>query len=163
MHGRRPVPERPDGTGSVLLLVPAGVLVLVVLGAIALDFALAFLGQRELTGAAGAAANDIASAAVSDADFYGSSAGAVVLDAARAEQVAAEAVRRRRPAGVELSGMSVRVEGPHVCVTVRGRVPYLFAPVVPGVGRWAEVQGQAVATAVLGGDVPGPSPALCGT
>lgn len=158
--GRR----RDDHRGSVLLLVPAGVLVLVVLGAIALDFAVAFLGQRELSGAAAAAANDVAAVAVSDAAFYSGASGPVALDAARAERVATEAIRHRRSSGVEVSGVSVEVDGPHACVRVVGRVPYLFAPVVPGVADSAEVRGRAVATAVVGGRgtaVPTPSPAFC--
>lgn len=137
--------------GSVLLLVPAGVLVLVVLGAVAVDFALAFLGQRELTAAAAAAANDAAGAALSDAAFYGSHHGSVEIDGARAERVAADAVARRRSGGVEVTTMRVEVAGPQVCVTVVGRVPYLFAPVVPGMPRTAVVRGQAVATAVVSG------------
>lgn len=138
--------------GSALLLVPAGVLVLVVLGAIAVDFALAFLGQRELAGAAAAAANDAAAAALSDAAFYGD--GAVAVDPVRAEAVAIEAVGARRPGGVEVTSVSARVVGPQVCVTVEGRVSYLFSPVVPGVSRGAVVRGQAVATAVLGAGRP---------
>lgn len=134
----------------MLLLVPAAVLVLVVLGAIAVDFSLAFLGQRELTGAAAAAANDAAAAAVSDAAFYGSGEGPIVLDPARAEAVASDAVGRRRSGGVDVTSVAVRVVGAQVCVTVVGEVPYIFAPVVPGVPRRAVVRGQAVATAVLG-------------
>lgn len=150
--------------GSVLLLVPAGVLVLVVLGAIALDFALAFLGQRELSGAAAAAANDIAAAAVSDAAFYGGAEGSVALDAGRAERIAADAIQRRRSSGVQVTGVSVRVDGPHACVEVVGTVAYLFAPAVPGVARSAQVRGRAVATAVVGGrgaDVPTPISGFC--
>lgn len=137
-------------SGSVLLLVPAAVLVLVVLGAIAVDFSLAFLGQRELTGAAAAAANDAAAAAVSDAAFYGSSEGPLVLDTGRAEAVAAQSVGRRRSGGVEVTSVAVRVVGSQVCVTVMGEVPYIFAPVVPGVPRRAVVRGRAVASAVRG-------------
>lgn len=150
--------------GSVLLLVPAGVLVLVVLGAIALDFALAFLGQRELSGAAAAAANDIAAAAVSNAAFYGGAEGPVELDAGGAEQVAADAVRRRRSSGVHVTGLSVRVDGPHACVEVVGTVAYLFAPAVPGVARSAQVRGRALATAVVGSQgtgVPAPPAGFC--
>lgn len=137
-------------SGSVLLLVPAAVLVLVVLGAIAVDFSLAFLGQRELTSAAAAAANDAAAAAVSDAAFYGSSEGPLVLDGARAEAIAAESVGRRRSGGVEVTSVAVRVVGSQVCVTIVGEVPYIFAPVVPGVPSRAVVRGRAVATAVRG-------------
>ena len=147
----------------MLLLVPAAVLVLVVLGAIAVDFSLAFLGQRELTGAAAAAANDAAAAAVSDAAFYGSGDGPVVLDAGRAQAVATEAVGVRRSGGVEVTSVAVRVTGAQVCVTVVGQVPYIFAPVVPGMPRRAVVRGRAVATAVLGpaGIDPPPGPSVC--
>ena len=145
--------ERQRQRGSVLLLVPAAVLVLVVLGAIAVDFGLAFLAQRELTSAAAAAANDAAGAALSDAAFYG--ARGVEIDPARAERVAADAVGARRPGGVMVRSVTVRVAGPQVCVTVEGEVPYVFAPVVPGVARSAVVRGRAVATAVVG--APGTS------
>lgn len=158
--GERPQPER----GSVLLLVPAGVLVLVVLGAVALDFALAFLGQRELSSAAAAAANDVAAAAVSDAAFYGGGAGSVELDLAQAERVATEAVRRRASSGVEVTAVSVRVDGPHACVEVVGRVAYLFAPVVAGVPTSVEVRGRVIATAVVGdegADIPVPASTFC--
>jgi hypothetical protein len=145
--------------GSVLLLVPAAVLVLVVLGAIAVDFALAFLGQRELNAAAAAAANDAAGAALSDAAFYSGRHGPVEIDPARAEEVAAAALERRRPGGVEVTSLTVRASGPQVCITVVGRVPYLFSPIVPGGPRAAVVRGQAVASAVVGAS-PVPSEAV---
>lgn len=159
---KRPA-SAPDGDGSVLLLVPAGVLVLFVLAAIAVDFSLAFLGQRELSAAAAAAANDAAGAAVSDAAFYGASTGDIALDGRRAQHVAAEAVTRRRPTGVTITHVVVRTHGPRVCVAVTGRVPYLFAPIVPGLPRAAEVRGEAVATAVVGrgGTAPGRSDGSC--
>ena len=134
--------------GSVLLLVPAGVLVLVILGALAVDAALAFLGQRALTHAAAAAANDVAAAAVSDAAFYRD--GRVELDRSAATRVASEALSHRGWRGVEVIERSVEVAGDQVCVRVTGRVRYLFSPVVPGVDRSAVVHGRAVATAVVG-------------
>lgn len=156
-------PPTRDDRGSVLLLVPAGVLVLFVLAAIAVDFSLAFLGQRELSAAAAAAANDAAGAAVSDAAFYGASSGDITVDGARAQRVAAEAVIRRRPTGVTITHVVVRTGGPHVCVAVTGRVPYLFTPIVPGLPRSAEVRGESVATAVVGDGrtVPSPSNSVC--
>lgn len=143
-------PQDGPARGSVLLLVPAGVLVLFVLAAIAVDHALAFLGQRELSAAAAAAANDAVGAALSDAAYYGGASGPIVIDGARAERVAVEAVARRRPTGVSVTKIVVRVDGPHVCVGVAGRVAYLFTPLVPGLPRGAEVRGEAVATAVVG-------------
>src|SRR3712207_1178709 len=46
-----------DETGSALILMPAAVLVLVILAAIAVDAAIMFLGERELAAATAAAAN----------------------------------------------------------------------------------------------------------
>ena len=136
--------------GSALMLVPAGVLVLVVLGALAVDAALAFLGQRALTDAAAAAANDAAALAVSDVAFYGDPTGPVVLDHRLAGEAAAAAVSRRGLRGVDVTRQVVEVAGDRVCVHLRGRVPYLFSPLVPGVPRAAEVHGRAVVTAVRG-------------
>lgn len=139
--------------GSALILVPAGVLVLLVLGAIAVDSAMAFLGQRELSNAAAAAANDAAAAALSDAAFYGD--GSLVVDRRRAREVAWAAVAARAPRGVEVLGVDVAVSGPAVCVTVRGRVPYVVARSLPLVAPFASVTGQAGAVAVEGSaDVP---------
>lgn len=140
--------------GSVLLLVPAGVLVLFVLAAIAVDFGLAFLGQRELSAAAAAAANDAAGVAVSDTAFYGATTSEVVIEASRAQRVVADALVRRRPTGVTITHVVVRTDGPRVCVAVRGRVPYLFSRIVPGLPRAAEVHGEAAVTAVVGIDAP---------
>src|SRR2546430_1436859 len=64
---------------------------MIVLGAIAVDFSIAFLGERELAGATAAAANDAAARAVSNRDFYRE--GVVVLDLATAREVATEVVR----------------------------------------------------------------------
>jgi hypothetical protein len=60
---QRPVDERNE-RGSMLLLVPAGILVMLVLAAIAIDSAVIFLAEREAESAASAAANDIAALAV---------------------------------------------------------------------------------------------------
>jgi Flp pilus assembly protein TadG len=135
--------------GSVLILVPAAVLVLVVLGAIAVDSAVAFLGQREVSNAAAAAANDAAGAALSDSAFYGS--GTLVVDPVAARTVAVRAVSARLSRGVEVESVDVEVAGPSVCVTVRGRVPYVFARSLPWTPSSALVTGQAGAVAVAGG------------
>jgi len=134
------------------MLVPAAVLVLVILGAIAVDFSVAFLGQRELTSAAAAAAND-ASTAIADERFYGSGAGDagdVVIDGARAARVVDQALAARAPRGVTIDGVSVDPSGGQVCVVLRGRVDYVFAKAVPGMAEGAVVQGRSTATAVTG-------------
>ena len=137
--------------GSVLALVPAAVLVLVVLGALTVDAAVAFLGQRELADAAAAAANDAAGAAVSDAAYYTGAAGTLSLDATRAGEVARRAVAASGLRGVAVEDVAVDVRGPVVCVRVSGRVPYLFARALPFAAHEARVTGRAGAAAVAGG------------
>ena len=159
MTERRPDRQR----GSVLLLVPAGVLVLVILGAIAVDFAVAFLGQRELSGLASAVANDTATAALSDERFYRGAGGPgdrigpgrIEIDPAEARRLAREAVVRRAPRGLSNIVVETRAEGPRVCVRLRGDVDYVFAKAIPGAADGTTVEGTAVATAVEGG--PGSS------
>ena len=139
--------------GSVLMLVPAAVLVLVILGAIAVDFSVAFMGQRELTNAAAAAANDAATA-ISEHSFYrgggGLSPGTIRIDEARARRVADQALAARAPRGMHITAAVVEPSGGQVCVTLRGRVPYVFARAIPGMADGAAVQGRATATAVTG-------------
>ena len=144
--------SRPGERGSVLMLVPAGVLVLVVLGALAVDAAVAFLGQREVSDAAAAAANDAATYAIANRAFYaGARPGTVVIDPAAARDAAEQALARRGMRGVSLTRLDVRVAGARVCVSIGARVDYVFARAVPGVDHGTTVHGQAEATAVTGG------------
>jgi len=122
--------------------------VLLVLGAIAVDSAVAFLGQREVSNAAAAAANDAATAALSDRAFYTS--GALEVDGKRALEVARRSVAARTSRGVEVVDVSVDADADRVCVTVRGRVPYVFARALPLVPGFAAVSGRAGAVAVAG-------------
>lgn len=137
----------------MLMLVPAAVLVLVMLGAIAVDFSVAFLGQRELISAAAAAAND-ASTAIAEARFYQGSdsaaAGEVIIDENRAARAVDQALAARAPRGVTIDEVSVDPSGGQVCVVLRGRVDYVFAKGIPGMGDGAAVHGRATATAVTG-------------
>jgi Flp pilus assembly protein TadG len=129
------------------MLVPAGVLVLIILGAIAVDFSIAFLGQRELTSAAAAAANDAASQ-VSDASFY--HRGELEIDKARVAQAIDASIARREAAGVQITARDVTVSGNQICVSLRGEVPYLFARALPFIQARATVTGQAAVTAAQG-------------
>ena len=133
------------------MLVPAAVLVLLALAAIAVDSAVVFLAERQAGDAAAAAANDVAGAAVSKAAFY--RGGQLVLDPQQAVPVAADAIAARG-SGLDLLGPPVvEVADRQVCVTVQARVRYLFAPAIPGVPRATTVTARATATAVPGGAV----------
>ncbi len=133
--------------GSALMLMPAAVLVFVVLGAIAVDFAVAFLAEREVSNAAAAAANDAAGAALDRDRFYAD--GAIRLDPAVAASVGRSAVAA---AGLDdLEDLDVRVQvasdAPEVTVTVSARATYVFAKALPGGPDGVEVEATATALA----------------
>lgn len=142
-----PVTSRTRDKGSVLMLVPAAVLVLVVLGAIAVDSAVVFLAQRDLANRTAAVANDVAGAATSDPSFYGE--GRVVIDARSARSyVDAAFAPSLRPAGYERWSPSLRLLGDRtVEVSAVAEVRYVFAGAIPGVRHTATVSARSVATA----------------
>jgi hypothetical protein len=139
---------------------PAAVLVLVILGAIAVDSGAVFLAQRELVDAAAGAANDAAGAALEDAAFY-RGGGTLAIDAQHAQRVAEAGVAARAPRGMTLLGRpSVHVAGRQVCVELRASVPRIFGRALPGGD--AVVTARATATAVGGAAGPDvPFRALC--
>jgi Flp pilus assembly protein TadG len=135
--------------GSVLMLVPAAVLVLFVLGAIAVDSAAVFLAQRDLANRTAAVANDIAASAISDEALYRNNA-AIELDQSRAlRYVDMSFAADRRPAGYLTWSGRVSTSGRTVRVEAEAEVQLLFAPAIPGVHHTTTV--HASATAVTAG------------
>lgn len=136
--------RRTDERGSALMLVPAAVLVLFILGALVVDSAAVWLGQRQLQSAASVAATDAASA-VSDQQYY--SSGQVVLAPEAAERVARASVADQTLSGVTLSGAPVvQVAGRQVCVSLTGTVRPIFGRAIPGFGGATTVHGRSTAT-----------------
>lgn len=137
--------------GSVLLLFPAAVLVVVVLAAITVDSSIAFLAQRELANATAAAANDAATMAVDGRAFYRDDR--VELDPYAVEAVAAERVRlaidQSRHRGLQVQATAsppARAGCPWtVRVTASSRVSYVFAKAIPGGPDEADVRATSVA------------------
>jgi len=111
------------------MLMPAAVLILVILGALALDRAVAFGAQRGLVATAQSAANNGAGGGL-DIDLLRST-GEIDLDPA--------AVGRQVQATVAASGDDIEVswsiEGDTVVVRLHQRIRYLFSPAVPGGDR----------------------------
>lgn len=140
-----------SGRGSVLLLFPAAVLVMLVLAAIAVDLSAAFLAQRELADATAAAANDAATLALSDADFY--RAGRVTLDAVLLQQIAEQRISlvldARRHQHLAIQAVPVEPAAPGCAWAVRvsasSSVRYLFAPAIPGGPDEARLQAFSIA------------------
>ena len=143
--GAHAVSRRDDG--SVLMLVPAAVLVLLVLGAICVDSAIVFLAQRDLANRTAAAANDIAGFAVSDAAFYGDD-GAVALDDDRADAFVDLAFAADRlPGGFEAWRADADASGDRVTVVAEATVRSLFARAIPGAAGTTTVRARSVASA----------------
>lgn len=117
--------------GSVLMLMPAAVLIVLLLGAIAVDTAAVYLRQREVYNVAFDAANDAAGAGIDLATARRS--GQFVLDPARVRQLAATTVAVSGDDGMVL--VEARVEGDEVVVTVQATVHHVFAPVFGTPGR----------------------------
>ena len=139
--------RRREERGSVLMLVPAAVLVLLVLGAICVDSAIVFLAQRDLANRTAAAANDIAGFAVSDASFY-EDGGAVALEGERAEAFVRLAFDAQRlPGGFETWSADAEVAGDSVTVVAVAEVRSLFAAAVPGGPETTTVRARSVARA----------------
>lgn len=128
------------------MLVPAGIIVLLLLAAIAVDGAAIWLAQRDLSNRASGIATDIAAAAVDDRAFY--EAGDVRLrpDAAEA-YVGLAFAPDRMPEGYEHWEAGVVVDGRSVTVAARAEVRYLFASGIPGLDRTVDIRARATAEA----------------
>ncbi len=133
--------------GSSLLLVPAGVLIVFVLGGLAVDLSVTHLAQRELLDAAASAANDAAGAGVDTATLRTS--GVVRLDPDRARTAAARSLEAQGLRGLLADQTLVEVDPATATVTVRvaRRTDRVFAPALPGDDRTAVVRASASARA----------------
>ncbi|MFN0029018.1 MAG: pilus assembly protein TadG-related protein [Acidimicrobiales bacterium] len=137
--------------GSALLLFPAGLLIVLVLAAIAFDLSWAFQHKRQLVELADAAANDAVS--------YG-------LDEARLRRdgsycLAADRVERSVRATLNASGASVTLQSVQlltsagaacpsaVAITIAATTPQPFSAAVPGLGTAIDQHATGRATAVV--------------
>jgi len=125
-----PSARRRGDRGSVLMLMPAAVLIVLLLGAIAVDLTVVHLRQRAAISAAGSAANDAVTygldqAALRRGDGYR-------LDLDRAARAVAQSI--------ESQGLSDALASPpevtepsadRVTVVLRVRVGYIFAKALP--------------------------------
>lgn len=138
-------PRRSGERASVLMLMPAGVLVVLLLGAIALDLSLVFLRQRQASSVATDVANDLATEALDVEAFRGG--GDFRLDPRRAEELGAGLVAAS-DLGPDVVEVEVTVTGPEaVEVTVVVAVEYIFAKAIPGASDGTTVTATASATA----------------
>ena len=126
------------------MLVPAAVLVLVILAAIAVDSSVVLLGQRELANAAAAAANDAATVAI-DVERLRREDCIEVLDDRAYEVAVAAALVQTDAVEILPSDVEVTVTDLQVSVAMSGTVEHLFAKAVPGGRRTSRVSASATA------------------
>jgi hypothetical protein len=133
--------------GSVLALVPAGFLVLIVLAALAVDSAVAYLGQEQLHDALSAAANDAVTAALDNGSFYRS--GAIALDQTAAGKAVCLSVRAQNAAALKGLQVWMAVDGDSITLRGQAEVDSVFGRVIPGFGHHA-VRASVSAVAAEG-------------
>jgi Flp pilus assembly protein TadG len=141
--------QRCRDRGTVLMLMPAAMVVLLVLASIMVDFTIVGMRSRELHNAASAAANDAATAALS-AEALRTGDTHIDVDAARvvaARTLATQGIALDRPATVTVS-----LDGREVTVTLHATHDYLFAPVVPGAPDTFTVDVTATARTIVAGE-----------
>jgi Flp pilus assembly protein TadG len=127
------------------MLMPAGVLVVLLLGAIAFDLSLVFLRQRQASSLAVDMANDLATAALDERAFRAD--GVFRLDRERAEELAARLVVASDLAD-QIREVDVDVVEPDtVTVRVVLEVEYVFARALPGSADGTTVAASATAEA----------------
>lgn len=115
--------------GSVLMLMPAAILIVIVLGAIAVDLSLVHLAERQLQSAVDDAANDATAALREDAYRAG---GGYSIDPGRAMELVQQSLEGGDLPGALVGPTRVRVTGDRIEVSATVEVDYLFADVVPG-------------------------------
>lgn len=128
--------------GSALLLVPAGIFIVLVLGAIAVDLSLVHLARQDAADVAAAIADDTVTAAL-DQDAA-RNRGEYRVDERLVGRVADE-VLRARGAEDRVVDVQTGVDGDTVTVEVTERVRYVFARGVPGAADGTTVTARASA------------------
>jgi hypothetical protein len=129
----------------VLVLIPAGFLVLIILGALAVDSAAAYLAQRQLRDALTAAANDAATAGLSDRSFYGG--GTLTLNPAQTAAVVCATVAAQADQDLHNVRLWMATQGPTIRLVGTATVKVIFGRAIPGFGtRTVRADTTAVAT-----------------
>ena len=136
--------RRADERGSVLMLVPAGVLIVFVLASIAVDMSLVHLRKRQAFDLASAAAND---AATAGADQAALRSGSYVIEPDSARAVVDDVVGASELAPHLAAPPSVTVTAEGVSVELALEADYIFAGVVPGAPDGTVVAASATAVA----------------
>ncbi len=129
--------------GSTLLLFPVGVLVVMMLSAIAVDLSMVHSGQRDLQRVVHSAADD----AASDIDIeHLRQTGEISIDLTAARRTVVDRVRGSNMAVDQIGAIRVEV-GPRpntLRVTVEATVRHIFGQAVPGAPEREQVSTSVI-------------------
>lgn len=127
---------------------PVAVLILLLLGATALDGAIVLMADRELNDVASGLANDAASL-IDDEAFYRD--GTVRISQDRVDALVAQMVPLLQDDPLEFTCVGrVAPSDDRVTVTCRGRTDLVFLPALPAAGTLGDVEASATARAEAG-------------
>ncbi|HVN52567.1 MAG TPA: hypothetical protein VMT43_14120 [Acidimicrobiales bacterium] len=141
--------SRRADDGSALVLMPVAMLVVLLLGAIAVDLTAVHLRRQQAIEAAASAANDAVTFGLDES----------ALRAGRGYRLDPGRVRRAVERSIEQQGLADDLVAPPVVtepdpvsvrVEITLRADYVFARSLPGAPHSTEVRGAATATAVQG-------------
>ena len=121
---------RSRARGSVLMLMPAGLLVVFVLGSISIEFASVSMRQRALYNAADAAANDAATYAIDRVVLRAT--GEVMLDPALVEEAVGLSLRAQGIELVRAPLVEVSADRKTIHLELVQHVPFVIAGALPG-------------------------------
>ena len=149
-------PRRCSGdAGSALMLMPAAVLILLVLGAIAADLSHVHAQKRDLISVANSIANDAVTYGLDkDQLRQGTTAdGAYPFDETRIRAAIDASLAQHASLDRQIDPAQVVITFPAprtVQVTLRSRVEYIFARSLPGSARSADIEATGIAVAEEG-------------
>ena len=133
-----------DGRGSVLLLMPVAVLIMLVLGAITIDLVAVRVAQRDLIDAATDAANDAVTVGFDEA-LWRVGAG-YRLDETRVEYAVLSALWTKAVLDRLDARPEIEIVDDRVTVRLRRRVPHVLARAIPGAPRDEVVSATVTAS-----------------
>ncbi len=130
--------------GSSLMLMPVAVLIVLLLGAIAVDLSVVRLAHRDLLDVAASAANDAATDGL-DPDHYRRT-GTYEIDLARAYTALDRTIEHRHLANPVTARLITAGPGPdEITVELESSVPALFAKALPGAPHHTTIRAKATA------------------
>jgi hypothetical protein len=121
---------RSCARGSVLMLMPAGLLIVFVLGSISIEFVAVSMRQRALYNAADAAANDAATYAIDRVVLRAT--GEVVLDPTLVEEAVGLSLRAQGVELVRAPLVEVSADRKTIHLELVQHVPFVIAGALPG-------------------------------